>query len=52
LGRSVGRIRHGQGQCPPQQHGRFANIPSNGKFAMRFDEGDDDRLIGVALLGR
>ncbi|MDE2405514.1 MAG: DNA gyrase subunit A [Sphingomonadales bacterium] len=28
----------------------FANIPSNGKFAMRFDEGDEDRLIGVALL--
>lgn len=30
--------------------GSFANIPSNGKFAMRFDEGSDDRLIGVALL--
>ncbi|RYG30219.1 MAG: DNA gyrase subunit A, partial [Burkholderiales bacterium] len=28
----------------------FANIPSNGKFAMRFEEGEDDRLIGVALL--
>jgi DNA gyrase subunit A len=28
----------------------FTNIPSNGKFAMRFEEGDDDRLIGVALL--
>lgn len=28
----------------------FANIPSNGKFAMRFDEDSDDRLIGVALL--
>jgi DNA gyrase subunit A len=33
----------------------FANIPSNGKFAMRFDAkgeegGSDDRLIGVALL--
>ncbi len=29
----------------------FANVPSNGKFAMKF-EGDDegDRLIGVALL--
>ncbi len=27
----------------------FANVPSNGKFAMRFDEGSDDRLIGVAL---
>ena len=30
--------------------GSFANIPSNGKFAMRFDEGDEDRLIGVGLL--
>ncbi|MBE5072871.1 DNA gyrase subunit A [Erythrobacteraceae bacterium E2-1 Yellow Sea] len=28
----------------------FTNIPSNGKFAMKFDEGSDDRLIGVALL--
>ena len=28
----------------------FANIPSNGKFAMRFDDGSQDRLIGVALL--
>ncbi len=28
----------------------FANIPSNGKFAMRFEEGSDDKLIGVALL--
>jgi DNA gyrase subunit A len=28
----------------------FANIPTNGKFAMRFDEDSDDRLIGVALL--
>ncbi len=28
----------------------FANVPSNGKFAMRFDEGSNDRLIGVALL--
>ncbi len=27
----------------------FANVPGNGKFAMRFDEGSDDRLIGVAL---
>jgi DNA gyrase subunit A len=25
-------------------------VPSNGKFAMRFEEGSDDRLIGVALL--
>jgi len=28
----------------------FANVPSNGKLAMRFDDGSDDRLIGVALL--
>jgi len=28
----------------------FANIPSNGKYAMRFEEGDSDRLMGVALL--
>ncbi len=28
----------------------FANIPSNGKFAIRFDEDSEDRLIGVALL--
>jgi len=28
----------------------FANIPSNGKLAMRFEEGSDDKLIGVALL--
>ena len=28
----------------------FTNVPSNGKFAMRFDADSDDRLIGVALL--
>jgi DNA gyrase subunit A len=28
----------------------FTSIPSNGKFAMRFEEGSNDRLIGVALL--
>jgi DNA gyrase subunit A len=28
----------------------FTSIPSNGKIAMRFDEGSDDHLIGVALL--
>ena len=28
----------------------FANVPSNGKFAMRFEDESDDRLIGVALL--
>jgi DNA gyrase subunit A len=38
-----GNVRRNSMDC-------FANIPSNGKFAMRFDEGDDDRLIGVALL--
>jgi len=25
-------------------------VPSNGKFAMKFEEDDADRLIGVALL--
>ncbi len=28
----------------------FANIPSNGKFAMRFEDDSADHLIGVALL--
>ncbi|WP_395395736.1 DNA gyrase subunit A [Novosphingobium sp. BL-8A] len=28
----------------------FANIPSNGKFAMKFEDDSADRLIGVALL--
>jgi DNA gyrase subunit A len=28
----------------------FANVPSNGKNAMRFEDGENDRLIGVALL--
>jgi DNA gyrase subunit A len=28
----------------------FANVPTAGKIAMRFEEGSDDRLIGVALL--
>ena len=28
----------------------FTNIPSVGKLAMRFEEGSDDHLIGVALL--
>ncbi|HZF42353.1 MAG TPA: DNA gyrase subunit A [Sphingomonadaceae bacterium] len=28
----------------------FSNIPTNGKFAMRFDEDATERLIGVALL--
>ncbi len=29
---------------------QFANIPSNGKFAMRFEDGSRDRLIAVRLL--
>jgi len=28
----------------------FANVPSNGKFAIRFEDDSEDRLIGVALL--
>jgi DNA gyrase subunit A len=28
----------------------FANVPSNGKIAMRFDDDSDDHLIGVAIL--
>ncbi|MGB5483735.1 MAG: DNA gyrase subunit A [Parasphingorhabdus sp.] len=28
----------------------FTNVPSNGKFAMKFDEESDDHLIGVKLL--
>jgi len=28
----------------------FTNVPSNGKYAMGFVEGSDDRLIGVSLL--
>ena len=28
----------------------FTNIPSNGKYAMKFDDDSEDRLIGVALL--
>ena len=28
----------------------FTNVPSNGKYAMKFEDGSDDRLIGVALL--
>ncbi|QMW22848.1 DNA gyrase subunit A [Sandaracinobacteroides saxicola] len=27
----------------------FANVPANGKLAMRFEDGDEDSLIGVAL---
>ena len=39
-----------QGNVRRNSMDAFANIPSNGKFAMRFDEGSSDRLIGVALL--
>ena len=28
----------------------FTNVPSNGKIAMRFEDGSEDRLIGVRLL--
>ncbi len=28
----------------------FANVPTNGKFAIRFEEGSSDCLVGVALL--
>jgi DNA gyrase subunit A len=28
----------------------FTNVPSNGKLAIRFEDGDDDKLVGVALL--
>ncbi len=28
----------------------FTNVPSNGKFAMRFEDDSEDRLIGVELL--
>jgi len=29
--------------------GDFTNVPSNGKIAIRFEEGSDDKLIGVQL---
>jgi len=29
----------------------FTNVPSNGKIAIRFEEGSEDRLIGVTLCG-
>lgn len=29
----------------------FTNVPSNGKIAIRFVEGSDDKLIGVSLCG-
>lgn len=39
---------HGQVRRNPMTH--FTNIPTAGKYAMRFEEGSTDRLIGVALL--
>ncbi|MDT0574958.1 DNA gyrase subunit A [Croceicoccus sp. F390] len=39
-----------QGSVRRNSMDAFANIPSNGKFAMRFDDLSNDRLIGVALL--
>ncbi|MEZ5708746.1 MAG: DNA gyrase subunit A [Blastomonas sp.] len=38
------------GQVRRNSMDAFTNIPSNGKFAMRFDDDSADRLIGVALL--
>ncbi len=39
---------HGQVRRNSMTH--FTNIPTQGKFAMRFDDDSTDRLIGVALL--
>jgi len=39
-----------QGNVRRNSMDSFANIPSNGKFAMRFDDASIDKLIGVALL--
>ncbi len=39
-----------QGNVRRNSMDSFTNIPSNGKFAMRFDDASIDRLIGVALL--
>ncbi|KWV93460.1 DNA gyrase subunit A [Erythrobacter sp. YT30] len=40
-----------QGNVRRNSMDAFTNIPSNGKFAMKFDEDSKDKLIGVALLG-
>ena len=40
-----------QGNVRRNSMDSFTNIPSNGKFAMRFDDESKDRLIGVKLLG-
>ncbi len=39
-----------QGNVRRNSMDSFTNIPSNGKFAMRFDDASIDKLIGVALL--
>jgi DNA gyrase subunit A len=39
-----------QGNVRRNSMDSFTNIPSNGKFAMKFDAESDDKLIGVALL--
>ena len=39
-----------QGNVRRNSMDSFARIPSNGKFAMRFDDASVDKLIGVALL--
>ncbi len=39
-----------QGNVRRNSMDSFTNIPSNGKFAMKFDEESNDHLIGVALL--
>ncbi|MEZ5750037.1 MAG: hypothetical protein R3D83_09245 [Caenibius sp.] len=44
--RSASSYRRQDGSQPGGMDA-FANIPSNGKFAMRFDDGSDDKLIGV-----
>ncbi|WP_421721762.1 DNA gyrase subunit A [Aurantiacibacter suaedae] len=39
-----------QGNVRRNSMDAFTNIPSNGKFAMKFEDGSTDRLIGVQLL--
>ncbi|MBC2777782.1 DNA gyrase subunit A [Parasphingopyxis marina] len=39
-----------QGNVRRNSMDSFENIPSNGKIAMRFADGSDDKLVGVALL--
>jgi DNA gyrase subunit A len=39
-----------QGNVRRNSMDAFTNVPSNGKFAMKFDEASEDKLIGVALL--